>query len=327
MRGIITTAIAICVLCIAEIGARVVAMHLPDPPEWPNVVMRQHVNRMAGDYDYLFVGSSVVMDGINPAVFDDTLGSGMVTSYNAGIPLAKMRGIRLWAENVVVPIAGPEVLVVGMTSRAVNAALIQGFYASLEDSPGLRDAAPGNADLLDEVEEWLRSRSSLIRYRAILRKPDTLYAGLRRGAFEEEIELTVEGHHAVTEEFAVPPEWDSASSHLLSFEISAEEVSALRALLDSMRAAGVEVVVVNMPVHSSYLDLHPPGSYNEYLRAVCTVVQQGGGVFVDMHRDQHDDVFVDPAHLSARGAEQLSRNLASRLAGRGRQLEECLSDG
>jgi hypothetical protein len=89
-------ALAFVVLCViassaiyAVLGERSIA-----DAESPFLVTKEEIARQDGDFDTVFVGSSITFRQINPAEFDDATGRPGFRSYNLGIPgLYPMRSI------------------------------------------------------------------------------------------------------------------------------------------------------------------------------------------------------------------------------------------
>lgn len=92
----------------------------------------------------------------------------------------------------------------------------------------------------------------------------------------------------------------------------------LRALARREEARGVEVVLVNLPVHEVYQREVPAEVYQSFLTWAEALATAEGATWVDLNTParQHDRAaFLDPDHLDADGAEALTRGLCEGAVG------------
>ncbi len=98
----------------------------------------------------------------------------------------------------------------------------------------------------------------------------------------------------------------------------ATEIAYLEKLLKYGRDAGINVVLVNMPLTRENMEIMPPGIYHRYLADVSGAARACGACFEDLNQPglfSHDD-FADSVHVNGRGAERLLDILCAKLAER-----------
>src|SRR3546814_12307906 len=131
---------ALAVLVVAEVGVRLVEDRLPPPPDWysPEYGVKERQLRdlaAEGGASVALLGSSVIDVAVDPAGLD-----GPVTAdrpaYNAGLIGANLEMVDVWSEHVVEPALAPDVAVIAISSRDVNAT-----------GPGPASPTPGFAPL------------------------------------------------------------------------------------------------------------------------------------------------------------------------------------
>jgi len=88
-------------------------------------------------------------------------------------------------------------------------------------------------------------------------------------------------------------------------------------LIDWSDENGVELVLVNMPVHKVYQQEIPPEDYRAFLSYMQRLVAERGVRFYDANDDhwqQARPLYFDPDHLNDKGAAQLSRQICREVA-------------
>lgn len=320
----IVVVIAACLL-VAEVTARAVEPLLPPADQWPTDQTSAKADQIAGlaaggsPIDVVFLGSSVVVQGVDPIAFNDAPSD--LTSYNAALDGASPRSVEAWAKDVVFPSLDPQAVVIGITTRDLNDRGVsqQEFYRSLLASSGLQDLEPqsGGNRLFNDIADL----SALLRIRPFLRQPGTTLqhvlgqdseVGLLPGPF---------GAAPIDENsFA----YDSSESwrnfwrtrHFNDFTMGGHELSALQSLIDLAIEQQRRVFLVEMPLHNDYLSVQPNGEVEvERLHNLLANLEYDTGVELIALADRYGpEVFRDPAHLNPDGAAALGAELAAYVA-------------
>jgi len=321
-RWVVVTVFVVASLLLAEIIARAVEPSLPPPDQWPTTqteAKADQIAQLAADgspIDVVFLGSSVVVQGVDPVAFNKAAGD--LTSYNAALDGASLRSIEVWARDVVFPNLDPKVVVIGITTRDMNDQGVsqQEFYRSLLASSGLETLGPksGVTRLLNEIT----SLSALVRIRPFLRQPGTTLQHVL--GQDEEVEL-------LPGPFGAAPVddraflYDSSESwrnfwrtrHFNDFIMGGQELSALHALITMAVEQERVVFLVEMPFHDDYLTVQPNGGAAvQRLHDVLASIDYGAAFGLIPLEDQYgSEAFRDPAHLNPTGAETLAAELAA----------------
>src|SRR3546814_10620201 len=161
---------ALAVLVVAEVGVRLVEDRLPPPPDGysPEYGVKERQLRdlaAEGGASGGRLGSAVIDVAVAPAGLD-----GPVTAdrpaYNAGLIGANLEMVDVWSEHVVEPALAPDVAVIAISSRDVNAngagleSQTPGFYA-LPAVERLLDTE----SLLERIER--RDRKSVVEGKSV----------------------------------------------------------------------------------------------------------------------------------------------------------------
>nr|MDQ3294752.1 hypothetical protein [Actinomycetota bacterium] len=256
----------VCVLLVAEGTVRALESRLPPAPLWDTDEYPQKIEQMdalaaAGGAGTVLLGSSVMDVSVDPAALAPVDGR---PAYNAGLIGATPFIVDIWSRYLVELTLQPSVVVIAVSSRDVN---INGI--GLESSDGRFLDAPAVKDLLgdqtlfDEVEWALSQGSALVRNRLLLRRPlesifgydapDRNATEISPGGMETHLLATNYRDDEVVRDFF-------RREPLRSFEISANQVDALRRLATRLRENGARVVILDVPVTEDYIELHPQGA-------------------------------------------------------------------
>lgn len=311
------------VVLVAEAGARVlVADHLDAPDGWNLPRLHAQVAAMeqlgaAGGADVLLLGSSVVGSGLDPDLLG-TASSRYDRAFTLWLPGAPVRSLEVMYEQLAEPSLAPEVVVIGLTAREVNASGDgqERNVQSLLTSPALRQRA-GTESLLQRLDRWASQRSALVRLRSTLRDPGRLVLALRAGKSDHS--------GGLPEPWNDPrPAYQDRPEHLAQerralegFRPQGVELDALRRLVTTVRRDGARVVLVDMPVHGpAYEPLFPRGpadvaAYGSALAEVCAELQVE---CLDASTEPWTEQdFSNVNHLSRSGTERLTTLVASAL--------------
>jgi hypothetical protein len=322
----IIVAVAVCTLLVGELGVRAIASKLPDPQRWsgPEMQLKQsQIDELAeeGGASVVFIGSSTVDAGVDPSAIVDPAATRPL--YNAATGAGSLRMIATWARHIAIPRLKPDVVVLGLQSRELNpndpeqARLERDFVAS----PAVEEIL-GTESWLERVERAVEERSRLFEYRTVLRDPRLVVNSLRgdptAGRTYGDVVAT-DGQYGgfldARYQPSVAVERLIRRRALNRFEVGRAERMALQRLVEFLAADGRQLVVLSMPVTADYVRFHPDGQADQD-EAVATLQAAAASVsarFVDVGV-WPDELFADPAHLNAAGAQRLTEVLVAEVA-------------
>jgi hypothetical protein len=319
--AIATVLVVLVVLAVAESTSRVLEPRVAAEPQWGSADIDLKVEQMeqlaaVGGVDVVFLGSSIVNTGIDPAAFVEH--SPWATSaYNASMPAASLRVLERWAAEVAFPMLTPRTVVIGMSSRALNdnGTNQQKAYDRYIDSRG-RALHLGTATIAQRLQSTLEASSALFRVRSQMRLPFTFVKNIKAGPRGSTVtDLGYQTHlskHRYESSRAFRRRMTSRV--LNNYAVGGEELAALDAIVDAAISQGAEVYVIDMPVvESAYVGMHPRGAkdYADYEAAFARLafddrLQWASATSVA----EHTRFFADPLHLNAKGARRLVRWMA-----------------
>ncbi|NUN64243.1 DUF1574 family protein [Pseudanabaena biceps] len=95
------------------------------------------------------------------------------------------------------------------------------------------------------------------------------------------------------------------------FETSGAQFDAFANVIDFCRRNGIELVVVNMPLHSTYLDVIRTNLESIFNQKMQSLALREGFTYIDIsHAIQSQaELFSDPSHLNKQGAIAISKML------------------
>lgn len=313
--------ISVAVLVLAELALRLCAPLLPPPQVWPYPEVQSKAVEMStlgrrGGAGTVFVGSSIVDVGLDPAAFD-ALGPLTRPAYNAGLLSGSLGEVRVWTEDFVVPALHPSTVVIGVSPRELNGAdsTLAGIDNAFSASAEVRRVS-GRETPVMVADRLLRRFSYLFRYRSILRQPHQLWQSPNHPASLVDItdrgmETTMlsRSHRPLT------PLVIQQFSPLQAYRFGSDRLSILTDLVGRLRAAGIRVVVLDMPTSEDTLALLPrhETDYADYNERVRTAVSGAGGEYIAAGVWPVEQ-FVDPVHVNGSGAARLTHLLHDRLS-------------
>jgi hypothetical protein len=308
--------LALVVLLVAELGIRLVEDRLPPPVEWytPEYGIKEEQMADLGDRSdgasVVFIGSSVIDVSVDPSKVASPPEDER-PAYNAGLIGANLEMVDLWSEHVVEPALRPSVVVIGVSSRDVNrnGAGLESQTAGFYKLPAVRRLL-GTESAIQKVESRLSDVSRLFKYRTVLRRPlEALFeydSPDRNLAMNTDLgqelhlaDVAYQGGPNVEAFFRAEP--------LLAYTASETQFGAVRNTIDRLHAAGVRVILLDVPVTDQYVRLHPRGAedYRSYEAALNVLAAQTGAELVDTGT-WLPPAFSDPLHLNGFGAELLT---------------------
>lgn len=318
-------ALAAVVVLVAELGARALSPALPPPSAWRDGFLQAKAGQVealgeAGGADVVIAGTSQMAYGLDPELFARTAGlDGAV--YNAGVWDGSPSVNERWLLDVVVPALRPDTVVLGFSTADFAPKAVESlrFY---------EEAPEGRRDLLGRIDRWLSDRSALVRHRTELRRPGTVWRSAQRRArgepappteWDESLQADGYAPSFQRQRFTVSGyERGRIAAKLTGFEIAEREIAALHRLVEALRRAGTEVVLVNMPISYDYIALHPHGGadvqrFREAFRALAAELSVP---LIDLQApfgDAHH--FADLDHLNGPGGRAFSTLLGRAVAG------------
>ncbi len=252
---------ALVVALLFELGARVLERWFIDTPDGFNVPMiggqveAMEAKAADGGAEVVVLGSSVA-GGVDPDLLDEVSDAydGAFTLWSAG---AGAQSMELLYEHLAAPILDPEVVVLTVSSRELNA-LGDGLgrnYRSLLTSPALQERS-GGGSWLQQLDRWAAERSALFRVRPVVRDPGRFYLALQAGQGDPDARPW--------EVWNDPPVgWDGSEQHaaqerraLESYRLEGPELEAMERLVRTIRDEGRRVVVATMPVYEPVYDTY-----------------------------------------------------------------------
>ena len=310
--------IAATLVLAAEATVRASAPSLPRPQFWPNTEQQTKADQMTalsrrGGARIVFVGSSLVDIAINPWEFGDG-GGGRRPAYDGALGGESLWTLDVWTRGEVVPKLRPEVVVLGVSGRELN-----GRDPTLATRrQALRSRAfrrvSGNETTLDRLESRAESWSRLFRYRKVLRQPLTV-AGRATRDSSFRVDRWGRLHAAVFQRpYLRGRQTAFQPSALRRWGLGPHWVAALRRTAGRLRAKGIDVVIVNMPLTEDWVGLLGRGrvDYERTTRAAAQVSSETGARFVDAGLWERE-FFADAGHLNDRGAERFTRWMLDEL--------------
>ena len=313
-------AIVAAVLVLADLAVDLAQSHLRAPQTWPTPELQKKYGQLTAlsrgrRPAVVVIGDSLMDAGVDPA------GLGMAGgAFNAALSGETLGVIAPWATEVVIPRLHPRVVVLGFSANVLNGdisgerALVSGYTKSRTVR-----YTEGNGDLLDNLDGWLRQHVALYRERSVLRQPFSSPSGssvydppLSNQGWNEGFA----GGHLQTGPASTMAAMAAIKADLLSnFELGAGKVDALGRLIDQLRNAGVEVVLVAMPVSADFAAAIPGGT-SYYQMAIDRLLATGKahGALISSAGEWPAADFADAAHLNKAGTARMTAWMSSELA-------------
>ncbi len=238
-------------------------------------------------------------------------------AYNAALGSATIGMVAAFTRAVVVPDLDPDVVVVGISSRELNAnapeqdAIESRFF----DASELRHRL-GTESILDRADRVLGDVFEVVRYRSVLRDP------------ENWIDPTPAWDGSITRDDGLFLDFLDSTYHddptvlrrmrygaLRDFEIGSDQVATLRRLLTDLRRGGRRVLLLATPVSQDYVDQYPRGAadHERYLATVSDLADEVGVEFASA--GVWDDAYMaDPLHTNGAGARRLTQLVRDTLS-------------
>lgn len=307
---------ALAVVLLAEVGVRLVEDRLPPPVEWftPEYGIKEaQMDGLAssqGGASVVFIGSSVIDVAVDPTKLTAPVTEDR-PPYNAGLIGANPEMVDIWSEHVVEPTLRPDVVVLAVSSRDVNrnGAGLESQTPNFYRLPAVRRLL-GTESALQKVERRAGDVLRIVRYRSVLRRP--LEALFEYDSPDRNLAMNTEAGqelHLAETAYQGGPNVEAffRAEPLLNYVASETQLAGMRRTINRLKAAGVRVVLLDVPVTQQYIDLHPRGAddYRFYEIGLNVLAAQTGTDLVDTGVWTSEG-FSDPLHLNGAGGDLLT---------------------
>jgi hypothetical protein len=254
-----------------------------------------------GRPDILIVGSSRSLQGIDPAVLQQSLsqaGYRNLKVFNFGINGATAQVVKLLLEDLLTPAQMPQVILWGDGSRAFNSGRIDRTYAKITASPGYHKLRSGHShpQLLPDASQPQKATPE----RRVLMGLNVL------------TEVFVPKQY-FTKFSRVPGQYDG---DYRQFSLEGAQTEALVDVLQTAHRRQVPVVFVNLPLTDLYIDKTRLAYEREFRRHNQRFADRGEFTFFDLGQKFADryEYFTDPSHLNQAGAKAVAQELGVEMA-------------
>jgi hypothetical protein len=250
--------------------------------------------------EYIFMGNSTTLFGVNPTVFDQTASLKAGSTFNAAMNGSDIKTIRDFACGYIISEIRPKNLVLLFS----NISMIQDH----------------NYKKLESNSKNLKSTSYLYRYRNTLRDPMTINTFLRVLKFRDNRQGLVyrwadnlddsgyskyENTSATFSEKGWNPK-DKISLDLRTYVVKRSQLQSLTEIRDLAKKNGVNLIIGTVPLLSQDL---------EYRGTVQAIAYELGVDFIQGNDAiGQGQYFQDVIHLNRDGATLFSRFLAEKLS-------------
>ncbi|MEO0771399.1 MAG: hypothetical protein AAFY72_18595, partial [Cyanobacteria bacterium J06649_4] len=261
--------------------------------------------------DILIVGSSRALQGIDPEVLQDRLASQGypdIRAYNFSVNGATAQVVNFILAELL-PGELPAVVVWGDGSRAFNDGRRDRTWESITASPGYAAITAGQRPVVNIAENSQAERSAVSAEGS---------SGISSGVIESGL-LDGLGFSAVGDRFdpaayyrqfpRVSGRYDGAYS---PFTLEGPQTVALAQVVSAVRQQDTQLLFVNLPLSSSYLDefrLYHEGEFQTFLQAQSTRLDFGVVDLLTQWEGQ-PGFFADPSHINQHGAAAIADQLA-----------------
>jgi hypothetical protein len=274
--------------------------------------LERYANRV-GHVDCIFLGSSLVWMGINPAAFEDAFFARTgetIHCYNLGVVTLPANAASALAE-VITTKYHPWLLLYGTSAR--DYAISQ----ETEDNQAIMDTPWLRYELGDRTPwTWLVSNSFSLRYMrdlvGLARFDEKTWTDFRN---DEDVTRGFEPRQATAHEEHVRAAALDAANWLQPFEILQTNLDGLDHIVKSEQS-GNQVVVIEMPVSEAYVAYFTQGQadYDRFITEVSAVLAAKEVPFIRARPGLIlDEGWWDRSHMNEIGAKIFSEWLAGKI--------------
>lgn len=261
------------------------------------------------NFHTIFVGSSMVYAGLDPAIYTEATG---LTAYNVGLPGAGPEGYRAYFNDVVMPTMDPQRVIIGVAPRDARSAGHQ-EGSCIDPTAGNNKSRAIRDDLFSAVN-WFAdvSPENLLLGDPVRHDPPRatpMHARYRSGFSM----LGDRKSYAKLSAKRLQREAVRVQSRVSLYEFCDERVGVLSSWVTDLTSRGLEVFVLAMPISTIRADALP-GGYAELEQTVAdfetAVIAAGASRFLDFKDLLPDDQFTDHVHANRAGSHALTQALA-----------------
>ncbi len=304
-----------------------------------------HITSKRRPPDVLIVGSSRALRGINPASLERTLaaqGYQGVTVFNMGLDGATARVVEAQITQILSKRQQPRMIIWADGLRAFNSNRNDTTYEELALSPNFKPSRRGNTEA--EIRENKRNAKPIT---PVVKALETVFTGY--GQRIEVRNALVKGLDALTKSLSnrerllaetMPQNQLSVDSKgFVAFDVQLDPTSyfqkypkvsgdydldyrnfeptgvqfdALLNVAAFCRAANIDLVILNMPLHETYLDSIRIRHEDTFNKRMEELAKQEGFIYLNLSKlvVQQPRLFSDPSHLNKFGAGAIAEYLA-----------------
>ncbi|NJK33710.1 MAG: hypothetical protein HC919_01485 [Oscillatoriales cyanobacterium SM2_2_1] len=166
--------------------------------------------------------------------------------------------------------------------------------------------SPVRTDLMNQLDgltRWVSNNEAIISATVPMRSQAMDAKGFVPFAVRFDPETYFQTHPRVAGEF---------DNDYRNFEPEGQQFEALTNVVRFTRKKGIPLVVVNLPLHDTYLDGARLRQEDRFQQVMTQLAAEQGFTYVDFSRRwrQDDTVFSDPSHLNDQGAIAVAKALA-----------------
>ncbi len=289
-----------------------------------------------GTPDILIVGSSRALQGIDPQKLQTELsrqGKSGIQVFNFGVNGATAQVVDLIVRQLIPPSQQPQLIIWADGVRAFNSGRPDRTYSGITSSVGYQQLLAGNSPSLPEElieispgcpppplpSPTPESYTSPQPQRRRLR--DFFNPLQQHRAFAAEArEIDANGFLPIEPRFnpvtyyqKFPKVTGRYDADYQNFNLGGEQTVALQRLITHTQEQNIQLVFVNLPLTSDYLDAVRLASEKQFSSFMQQQATQQGFVFVDLGRKwlNQNNYFADPSHLNRFGASVVATQLAA----------------
>ncbi|NNF55492.1 MAG: hypothetical protein HKN03_13750 [Acidimicrobiales bacterium] len=306
---------ALIVAGVAEGIARVAVAPGSEALRWHDYAVELKIDQMdalGSDPSLVVVGTSMAQQDLVPSVLSAQLN--LVSVYNAGINGGVPVVVEPWLLDQVMDRLNVSTVVWGLSALDISAAYGQATESAYRSALNTKDGASAS------VERTAASFSALVRNRTILREPSALAGVIANQRLtdrgEAETNMGDRGERIDFRRVVAPSRQAEMRGRITPFVLDRDDLAAIARTVDQLLAAGIAVVLVELPVPPRFTDLYRSGpAEHELVHATVTALGAELDVpVVSVAEDFTNNDFVDFTHLGEAAARRFSLQTAEALA-------------
>jgi hypothetical protein len=319
---------------------------LPDFPTFNSELLDQQL-AFYGNYllsngppDVMIVGSSRALQGVEPAILQETLaqrGLPYVTVYNFSINGATAQVVDFKLRQLLAQDQLPRLVLWADGSRAFNSGRVDVTYNGIVTSPGYQQLMAGDRPIpqlpplaIYDVEAFCVDAMHLAgtafgRLPCLLPpelpgSPSPVARALTATPQHPNIfDLDESGFRAVTDQYnpatyyrQFPRVAGQYDSNYATFQLGGVQAEATLQMARYLGDRQIPLIFVSLPLNRDYMDRFRQTREQQFQQYMQRLASQGDFIFRDLRQQwttQHS-YFADPSHLNQNGAQAVAEYLA-----------------